>query len=161
MLAALTAGCAGSASGGGEASPDRGPPFRESVEWAGLRYEVAVRASPPDRLRLRATVTNVSTGFREQELPFCLVRARLYREGRLVWDQAEDEGCGDDVRVVRLRGGESRTFSRTIGAERVLGDSLSPGRFDLRAHLPGATVPGRPRAETELHLGTVVLESPS
>ncbi|MFB6368145.1 MAG: hypothetical protein ABEJ00_00800, partial [Gemmatimonadota bacterium] len=88
-----------------------------------MRYAIALRPSRLDRLRLRATVTNVSSGFREQALPFCLIRARLYRDGRLAWDQAADEGCGGGIRVVRLGSGESRSFSRTLTAERVLGDS--------------------------------------
>lgn len=137
------------------------PPSREAVEWAGLRYAITLRPSGRDRLRLRATVTNVSSGFREQELPFCLIQARLYRDGRLAWDQAADEGCGDALRVLRLGPGESRSFSRTLAAERVLGDSLPPGPYRLRARLPGSDRPGLPRADMGFDLGTVRLEGPA
>lgn len=158
--ALATWACAGGAagSGGGDVSLHQRPPSRESAAWAGLRYEIALRPSPLDRLRLRATVTNVSGGFREQLLPFCLIRIRLYRDGRLAWDQAAAEGCGEGVRLLRLRAGESRSFSRTLTAERVLGDSLEPGRYRLRAHLPGSDRPGRPRADMTFELGQVTLE---
>lgn len=159
-LLAVAGGCAAGSGGDGGAAPSlrERPPSRESAEWAGLRYEIALRPSPLDRLRLRATVTNVSTGFRDQELPFCLIRARLYRDGRLAWDQAADEGCGDALRVLRLGPGESRSFSRSLTAERVLGDSLPPGTYRLRARLPGSDRPGLPRADMSFDLGTVTLE---
>lgn len=159
-LLVLTGSCAPGSGGGAEVTLEERPPSRESAEWAGLRYAIALRASGLDRLRLRATVTNVSSGFREQELPFCLIQARLYRDGRLAWSQAEDEGCGGALRVLRLGPGETRSFSRTLTAGRVLGDSLPPGAYRLRARLPGSDRPGLPRAEMSFDLGTVTLEPP-
>lgn len=158
--ATLAAACGGGGPGPGEGAgaPDRGPPAAASVEWAGLRYEVSVLASPADRIRLRAEVTNVTGRYREAELPWCLIRARLHRDGRVVWDQARAEGCGDGIRLIRLESGRSEEFRRTLGADRVLGDSLAPGRFEVSVRLPRARGLGPPRAEMELRLGTVTLE---
>lgn len=156
------AGCGGSGSGpaGRTGVPSRGA-SAASVEWAGLRYAVSLLASPEDRIRLRAQVTNVSTRYREAELPFCLIRARLHRDGRVVWDQARAEGCGDGIRLIRLESGQSEEFRRALTAARVLGDSLPPGRFEVSVRLPrarGAGPPRPPRAGMELRLGTVTLE---
>lgn len=159
-LAAAGCGGGGPGSGGRIGSPTRGA-AAASVEWAGLRYAVSLLASPEDRIRLRAEVTNVSTRYREAELPFCPIRARLHRDGRVVWDQARAEGCGDGVRLIRLESGQSEEFRRTLTAARVLGDSLRPGPFEVSVRLPRARGPGPPRpprAEMELRLGTVTLE---
>ena len=157
-LAASACGGGGRGSPDGTGAPDRGPPTAASVEWAGLRYEVSMLPSPADRIRLRAEVTNVSAGYREAELPWCLIRARLHRDGRVVYDQARADGCGDGIRLIRLERGGSEAFRRTLAAERVLGDSLSPGRFDVSVRLPRARGLGPPRAEMELRLGSVTLE---
>ena len=157
--ASLTAACGGRPGhGDGPGAPERSPPAAASVEWAGLRYEVSVLASPEDRIRLRAEVTNVTGRYREAELPWCLIRARLHRDGRIVWDQARAEGCGDGIRLIRLESGRSEEIRRTISADRVLGDSLAPGRFEVSVRLPRARGLGPPRAEMELLLGTVTLE---
>lgn len=155
--------CGGSGRGGGSetAAPRRTPPTSSSVEWAGLRYEVSLLPSPTDRVRLRAVVTNVSSGYRETELPWCLIRARLRRDGEVVFDQAEADGCGEGVRMIRLENGQSEEFRRTLAAARVLGDSLSPGRFGVSVRLPRARNLGPPRAEMELGLGSVTLERPN
>lgn len=155
LVVLVASGCGG-ARGGGE-GPRRGPIHSASVEWAGLRYEASVRPSPPDRIRLRAVVTNVSPVFREEELPWCILPARLYRDGALAFDYAAARGCGGAVRVVRLEPGESEEFRRTLTAERVLGDSLSPGPFEVHVRLPRQTGRGPPRAAMDLRLGTVTL----
>lgn len=155
--APLAAACPGSG-GAGDGAPRPGPPDAAAVEWAGLRYEVAVLPGPRDRIRLRAEVRNVSRRLREEELPWCLIRARLHRDGRAVYDRARAEGCGDGVRVVRLESGEAETFHATLTAARVLGDSLSPGAFEVSVRLPRQRGLGPPRAEVELRLGTVTLE---
>ncbi len=157
-LAATACGGGGRGSGGGAGTPGRGAPAAESVEWAGLRYEVSLLASPEDRIRLRAEVTNVSTGYREAELPWCLIRARLHRDGRVVYDRAgAAEGCGDGIRLIRLEIGQSEVFRHTLNADRVLGDSLSPGSFEVSVRLPRARNLGPPRAKMELRLGSVTL----
>lgn len=149
----MACGGAGRGSGGGI-----GAPAAESVEWAGLRYEVSLLASPEDRIRLRAEVTNISTGYREVELPWCLIRARLHRDGRVAYDRAgAAEGCGDGIRLIRLETGQSEVFRRTLTADRVLGDSLSPGSFEVTVRLQRARNLGPPRAEMELRLGSVTL----
>lgn len=114
--------------------------------------------SPPDRIRLRAEVRNVSAGFREEELPWCLIGARLHRDGRVVYDRARAQGCGAGVRLVRLESGEAETFRATLTAAGVLGDSVSPGAFEVTVRLPRRRGLGPPRAEMELRLGTVTLE---
>lgn len=160
VLLPLAAGCAGGRGGGAQGERGRGEPPTASAEWAGLRFEVSVPASPRDRLRIRATVTNVTAGVREAELPWCLARARLYREGRLAFDEAAAGGCGGAVRVVQLGPGESEGVRRTLTADEVLGDSLRPGPFEVRARIPRQTGRGPPRAAMDLRLGTVVLEGP-
>lgn len=160
-LIAIGAACLASAAcagGGGAGAPRQGPPGEASVEWAGLRYRVALLPSPGDRIRLRAEVTNISARYREEELPWCLIRARLHRDGRVVYDRAGTEGCAEGLRLVRLRSGESEAFQTTLSATRVLGDSLAPGRFEVSVRLPRARELGPPRAEMELRLGTVTLE---
>lgn len=159
LVAAVSLAAAACAGGGaGTGAPGRGPPNEASVEWAGLRYEVTVLSSPGDRIRLRAEVTNVSPRYREEELPWCLIRARLHRDGRVVYDRARTEGCGGGIRLVRLESGQSEAFHSTLTAARVLGDSLAPGRFEVSVRLPRARDLGPPRAEMELRLGTVTLE---
>lgn len=157
VLAAAACRGGGRGSADGTGAPDRGPPTSASVEWAGLRYEVSMLASPADRIRLRAEVTNVTAGYREVELPWCLIRARLHRDGRVVYDQARADGCGDGIRLIRLESGQSELFRRTLTADRVLGDSLSSGSFDVTVRLPRARNLGPPRAEMELRLGSVTL----
>lgn len=159
LPAVLLPACAASSAGGaGGASP--GPPGSASVEWAGLRFRFSLLPSPADRIRLRAEVTNVSGHVREAELPWCLVQARLYRDGALAFDQAEARGCDEAVRVLRLSDGRSREFWSTLTAEEVLGDSLRPGPFEVRTRLPRNSGRGPPRAEMEFFLGTVELERP-
>ena len=158
-LVLLVAACTGGGRGAGASRP--GPPASASVEWAGLRYEVSVLSGPSDRVRLRADVTNVSGSFRRADMPWCMIQARLHRDGAVVFDQAEDEGCGDATRTIRLEASESETFHSTLTADRVLGDSIPPGRFEVSVRLPRATGLGPPRAEIELRLGEVTLERPA
>lgn len=159
-LVALAAACGGrtGGEGPGEAgSPRYGAPGSASVEWAGLRFRYVLPVSRPDRIRIRAEVTNVSGRVREAEIPLCVVQARLYRDGAVAYDQAEADGCGEAIRVVRLRDGESREFRRTLSAGEVLGDSLRPGPFEVRVRLPRNAGRGPPRAEMDFVLGTVEL----
>lgn len=158
-LAVLLAACAGPSGEAGRPSP--GPPGEASVEWAGLRFRLSLIPSPRNRIRLGATVSNVSDGVREAELPWCLLQVRLYRDGELAFDQSAADRCGEAVRVVRLRRGHSRRFRRTLSAAEVLGDSLRPGRYEVRARIPGNTGRrGPPRAPMEFALGTVELRRP-
>lgn len=163
-LAAVLAACAPTPPGGsgaGEGGSVPGPPGSASVEWAGLRFRFSLRPSPADRIRIRAEVTNVSGHVREAEVPWCLVRLRLAREGAVVFDRARTEECGGGVRILRLADGEARRFRAVLTAAEVLGDSLRPGRFAARVRLAGAGGrPGPPRAEMELLLGTVELSRP-
>lgn len=151
LLVALVVACAGR-------SPGDPPPGVGSttVEWAGVRITWQLSPTADDRLRVRATVTNVADGTLERELPRCLNRLRLYRGDALVWDRA---GTGDCFGLQRLRlaPAESRSFHTGITAAEVLGDSLPPGEVTVRVHLPGRDRPGLPRAEMELTLGRKLL----
>lgn len=137
------------------------PPVRggasAAAEWADLRYAIRLLPSPPDRVRARATLRNVGPGHRSQTMPFCLVWLRFYRGGGLVYDAGAEAGCGGAVRVVELRRGEEATFRGAVSADEVLGDGREPGRYLVRAYIPGSDRPGLPRAEMELTLGEVEL----
>lgn len=151
-LAAALAACAGSGPG-----PSAQRPASTSFEWAGLRLEVELVRSPPDRIRARGTLTNVRERFLEREVPRCVVMLRMYRRDRRAWSDGPETGCFG-TRVVRLHPGESHPFDRTIEARRILGDSLPSGSYLVRAFWPGAVRPGLPRAEIEVTLGGVELE---
>lgn len=151
-LTALLAACAGH-------DPGRSSPGAASTsfEWGGLRLRVELPPSPHDRIRVRGTLTNLETSFLERDVPRCVVMLRLYRRDRRAWSDGPATGCFG-TRIVRLRPGESRPFHRSIGADRILGDSLPPGRYLVRAFWPGRARPGLPRAEIEVTLGDVELE---
>lgn len=92
----------------------------------------------------------------ERELPHCVIRVRLYREGQLAWDQGADGAC-DGLRQVGLSPGEEADFWSSVTADEVLGPDLPPGDFLVRVHLPSRQRPGPPRAEIELTLGEISL----
>lgn len=152
-LAALWAAC-----GGRQAETPVPGPGSSSFEWAGLRLEVELVSSPSDRLRAQGTLTNVADGVTEREVPRCVVMLRVYRRDRRVWGDGQESGCFG-IRPVRLRPGESETFRRTVPAARILGDTLPAGRYLVRAFWPATTRPGLPRAEIEVTLGAVELET--
>lgn len=143
------------------AGADPGPPTpgaaSASFEWAGLSLRVELISSPPDRIRARGTLTNVEDRFLEREVPRCVVMLRMYRRERRAWSDGAGTGCFG-TRVVRLRPGESRQFQRTIEAARIMGDSLPPGRYRVRAFWPRRVRPGPPRTEIEVTLGGAELE---
>lgn len=146
---------AGCAARSGDANPGVGD---ASVEWAGLRLEVRLRRSPPDRLRAVASATNVSDRYVVRELPFCVAVLRLYRGDRLAWDQGR-EGCVGR-RIVRLAVGETETYRTTVRAEEVPGaDSGDEGPFTVRAYWPPERHPRMPpRAAMEVTVGEIRLE---
>lgn len=151
LLAGLVAACAGR-------SPGEPPPGVGSttVEWAGMRVTWDLQRTADDRLRVRATVTNVGDATRERELPRCLNRLRLYRGDALVWDRAGTRDCFG-LQWLRLEPAESRTFHTGLTAAEVLGDSLPAGEVTVRVYLPGRDRPGLPRADMELTLGRKLL----
>lgn len=151
-LAAALAACAGH-----DPAPSSTGPASTSFEWAGLRLEVELVPSPPDRVRARGTLTNVEERFLEREVPRCVVMLRFYRRDRRAWSDGPGTGCFG-TRVVRLRPGESRQFRRTLQAARIVGDSLPSGPYLARAFWPGRARPGLPRAEIEVTLGGTELE---
>lgn len=151
LLGALVA-CAGADPG-----PPPPAPGSTSFEWAGVRLRVELLPSPPDRIRARGTLTNVERRFLRREVPRCVVMLRMYRRDRRAWSDGAGTGCFG-TRIVRLRPGESRQFDRSIGARRIVGDSLPPGRYLVRAFWPGRDRPGLPRAEIEVTLGGAELE---
>ena len=150
-LLALAAGCAGRAPG--EAPPGVGS---ATVEWADFRIDWSLQPAPDHRLRVTATVTNVGRRTLERELPRCLNRLRLYRGDALVWDRA---GTGDcfGLNWLTLAPSESRSWRTGLSAAEVLGDSIPPGEFLVRARVPGRTGPGLPRADIEVTLGQKIL----
>lgn len=128
------------------------------MEWAGLRIGWELLPSPPDRIRVHAVVANRSSRFVARELPYCVIRVRLYREGELIWDQGAGEACFG-LRRVRLSPGEEADFRSTVTAGEVLGPHTRPGDFVVRVHLPSSRRPGLPpRAEMELTLGETTLK---
>lgn len=151
-LAAALAACAGHDPG-----PPAPGPASSSFEWAGLRLQVHLLSSPPDRIRARGTLTNLEERLLEREVPRCVVMLRIYRGDRRAWSDGPGTGCFG-ARVVRLRPGESREFHRTIEAARILGDSLPSGRYLVRAFWPRRVRPGLPRTEIEVTLGGAELE---
>lgn len=153
LLAALLVGaCAGR--GPGDPAPGVGS---TTLDWAGLRLEYRMLPSPGDRIRVSATVVN-GTGRRVyRELPYCVIRMRLYRADRVVWDQARDEACVG-VRTLELAPGEQRDYRSSVTAERILGDSLAPGDYLVRLYLPGSDRPGTFRTSVELTLAAKTLE---
>lgn len=122
------------------------------MEWAGLELTWRLVPSPPDRIRVHAVVANRGERHVERELPRCVVRVRLYREGELAWDQGADGGC-DGLRHIGLSPGEEAEFWSSVTAGEVLGPDTAPGDFLVRIHLPSSRRPGLPRAEMELTLG--------
>lgn len=151
-LAAALAACAGH-----DLGPPAPGPASASFEWAGLRLRVDLLPSPPDRLRARGTLTNAEDRFLAREVPRCVVMLRMYRRDRRAWSDGPGTGCFG-TRVVRLHPGESRQYRRTLEAARVLGDSLPPGRYLVRAFWPRTVRPGLPRTEIEVTLGGAELE---
>ena len=91
-----------------------------------------------------------------RELPFCVIRMRLYRDGEPVWDQGADGGCGG-IRQVRLAPGEQADFWSSATADEVLTPGTEAGTFLVRVYLPASQRPGLPRAEMELTLGEITL----
>lgn len=126
------------------------------MEWAGLELTWRLVPSPPDRIRVHAVVANRGARHVERELPHCVIRVRLYREGELAWDQGADGGC-DGVRHIGLSPGEEAEFWSSVTADEVLGPDTAPGDFLVRIHLPSSRRPGLPRAEMELTLGETSL----
>jgi len=157
-LAALLCVAVTAAGGCAARSADANPGVGDaSVEWAGLRLEVRLRRSPPDRLRAVASATNVSDRYLVRELPFCVALLRLYRGDRLAWDQAR-EGCVGR-RIVRLAVGETETYWTTVRAEEVPGADSGEGRFTVRAYWPPERHPRMPpRTAMEVTVGEVRLE---
>lgn len=152
MVVALAAACAGR----GPDGPAEGP-ASNTFEWAGLRLEVELLSSPPDRLRVRGTLSNVRDGVVEREVPRCVVMLRLYRRDRRVWSDGPESGCFG-TRSVRLQPGEFDEFHRSLTADRIVGDSLPSGRYAVRAFWPPTSRPGLPRAEIEVGLGGTEIE---
>lgn len=126
------------------------------MEWAGLRIAWELVPSPPDRIRVHAVVANREARHVARELPWCVVRMRLYRDGELAWDQGADGRCGG-IREVRLAPGEEADFRSSATAEEVLGPEAAGGDFLVRVYLPGSRRPGLPRADMELTLGEITL----
>lgn len=126
------------------------------MEWAGLELTWELVRSPPDRVRVRAVVSNGGERHVERELPYCVIRIRLYREGRLAWDQGSDGACAG-IRSIRLPPGADAAYRSSVTAGEVLGPDVPPGDFLVRVHLPGSRRPGPPRAEMELTLGQITL----
>lgn len=127
-----------------------------SVDWAGLTIQYLMLPSPSDRIRVSATVANRTGGRLLRELPFCVVRLRLYRGDRLAWDEGRVEACGG-IRTLDLRPGEEQDFWTSVTAERVLGDSLPAGDYLVRVFLPGSDRPGTIRTSMELTLAEKTL----
>ena len=143
--------CAGRAPG--DPAPGVGT---TTLDWAGLRIEYTMAPSPTNRLRVNATVVNRSPQRVVRELPFCVIRIRLYREDRLAWDQGRREACFG-VRTVDLQPSEGRDFWTSTTADRVLGDSLPAGDYLVRLFLPGSDRPGTIRTNMEVTLGEKTL----
>lgn len=154
FLAAVLAACAGRSPGSTETGP-----AANSFEWAGLRLEVRLLPSPPDRIRARGTLVNLEERPLAREVPYCVVMLRIYREGRRIWGDGTQGDCFGR-RVVRLEPGESRSFHRSLRADHILGDTLPAGRYLVRAYWPGASRPGALRTEMEATLGEAYLEPP-
>ncbi len=131
-----------------------------SVDWAGLTIEYRMLPSADDRLRVSASVENRTSGRVVRELPFCVVRLRLYLSDRLVWDEGRAEACAG-IRTLDLRPGEVEDFWSSFTAERVLGDSLPEGDYLVRLYLPGSDRPGTIRTSMELTLAEKTLARPS
>lgn len=126
------------------------------MEWADLDIRWELVPTPPDRIRVHAVVSNRSGRALDLELPYCVVRIRLYREGRLAWDEGGEGDC-DGIRRIRLAPGEASDFWSSATADEVLGPDLPPGDFLARIYLPGSRRPGPPRADLELTLGEITL----
>lgn len=126
------------------------------MEWAGLRIEWTLQASSDARLRVLATVTNVTDRPLVRELPWCLNRLLLYRDARVIWDRAGSEACTGSRRL-QLSPGERRSFRTLLAAGRILGDSLPAGEVVVRVHLARGETPYLPRARMEFTLGKKVL----
>ena len=152
LLLLLLPACAGRAPG--DPAPGVGS---TALDWAGLRIEYTMAPSPADRIRIGATVANRSPGRLVRELPFCVIRMRLYRGDRLAWDQGRVDNCFG-VRTLHLAPGEERDFWASTTADRVLGDSLPGGDYLVRLFLPGSDRPGTIRTNMEVTLGEKTLE---
>lgn len=152
LLALGVAACSGRAPG----DPPAGV-GSTSVEWAGVRIAWELLAAPDDRLRVTATVANVAGRTVDRDLPLCLNHLRLYRGDALLWDRG---GTGDcfGLQSLRLAPTESRSYHTGLTAAEVLGDSIPPGEFTVRVHVPGNDRPGLPRADMELTLGQKLLQ---
>ena len=151
LLLWLLPACAGRAPG--DPAPGVGS---TALDWAGLRIEYTMAPSPADRIRIGATVANRSPGRLVRELPFCVIRMRLYRGDRLAWDQGGVDNCFG-VRTLHLEPGEERNFWASTTADRVLGDSLAGGDYLVRLFLPGSDRPGTVRTNMEVTLGEKTL----
>lgn len=151
LLLAGVAACAGRDPG--DPAPGVGS---TTLEWAGLSIEYRMIPSSADRIRVGATVANRTSGTVARELPFCVIRMRLYRGDRLAWDEGRAEACAG-IRTVQLRPGEEQDFWSSVTAERVLGDSLPAGDYLVRLYLPGNARPGAIRTSMELTLAEKTL----
>lgn len=106
---------------------------------------------------MHAVVANGGSRVVARELPYCVIRVRLYREGKLTWDQGADGACAG-LRQVHLAPGEEVDFRSSVTAAEVLDPDTPPGDFLVRIHLPSSQRPGLPRAEMELTLGETTLK---
>lgn len=156
-LALLVLAVAAGACGGGRAGGIAPGPGSTSFGWAGLRLEIQLVSSPPDRIRVRGDLVNEEDAFLSRQVPHCVLQIRVYRGEQLVWSHGEEGGCFG-YRTVRLAPGESESYHATVPARRVLGDSLPPGEYLVRAYWPSTSRPGPMRSEIEVTLGVVTLE---
>lgn len=130
-----------------------------SLDWAGLRFDVHLLPSPLDQLRARISVTNTEDHFLVREIPFCVARLRVYRDGAVLWDQGGDECFGR--RIVRLTAGEAEHYWTRASAREVLPEGTDRGTFTVRAYWPPEHHPDRvPRTEMEITVGRIRLERP-
>lgn len=161
-IALLSALLAAAACGGMRQGTDRNVEApSSSVTWNRLRFEVRLLPGDLDRLRAVATVTNETARHRTVQVPWCLVRLRIYDEVGLAYDQDEDEGCAGMVRVLDLASNASESRSVTVPASDVARTSPEPREFTVAAYLPRSSARGDPpRAEMEFVVGRVRLARP-
>lgn len=157
LLVLAVAAAAAGACGGSRAGGTAPGPGSTSFGWAGLRLEVHLVSSPPDRIRARGDLVNEEDAFLSRQVPHCVLQLRVYRGERRVWSHGEEGGCFG-YRTVRLAPGESESYHATVPARRVLGDSLPSGEYLVRAYWPSTSRPGPMRSEIEVTLGVVTLE---
>lgn len=133
-------------------TPDR------SVEWAGLRFHYELEPHRTDRIALTATVTNTTDRTVALRLPWCLAWLQVYRDGRLIWDRGDVEGCGEMVRFVDLAPGESERERHAVHARDLPGMGTEPSAVEIRAYFPTHHVPWLPpRAARDVRFGSVAL----